>query len=177
MHAMLIDGLPKRLDALQLAFLEAGIHVTGSGSLQVAECCLRRAVVDMLIVNELSCGDRLSDVVLLAQRRSPKLVTILLTHDVAAATDRYSDAFSSLTCVLEDSADPRLVAGMARASRAGRAACHVTGAPAVPSAPPHTPSPTETRETPDMPVFQTSRRVQSDANIDRRPDRQSLAYA
>ena len=85
---------------------------------------------------------------------------------IAALLDRECRAYS---------ADPRLVAGMARASRAGRAACHVSGAPATPAAPAHTPTPRAPTEAPEQPVFQTTRR-QRPAPQEARPQN-TLAYA
>ncbi|EBA09939.1 hypothetical protein [Sagittula stellata] len=123
MHAMLLDSDIPRLDRLQIAFLEAGIHVTGSGSLSVAECCLRRAVADVLLVDLDTAGAYLPEIVTLAERRNPRLVTLFLSDAVSAATDRWSDRFASLHCVLEGVSEAGLVARMARASLAGRARC------------------------------------------------------
>ncbi len=110
MHAMLIDSQPRRLERMQIAFLEAGIHVTGSGSLAVAECCLRRAVVDILLIEEPAGGHRLAEIIGLAQSRNPRLITILLTSDVLRSSSRLAARFESLHRVLEDDSDPRLVA-------------------------------------------------------------------
>ncbi|WP_370310926.1 hypothetical protein [Salipiger bermudensis] len=123
MHAMLLDSDIPRLDRLQIAFLEAGIHVTGSGSISVAECCLRRAVADVLLVDLDTAGAYLPEIVTLAERRNPRLVTLFLSDAVSAATDRWSDRFGSLHCVLEGVSEAGLVARMARASLAGRARC------------------------------------------------------
>jgi DNA-binding NtrC family response regulator len=128
MHAMIVDHDAERLDHSQIAFLEAGIHVTGSGSLAVAETCLRRAVVDVLVLDA-ECGpSRIASLTALAQRRNPRLVTLILTDDVAATTDLYSDAVTSLHCVLDGDVSPRMVARMAQASLAGRAACRLVPA-------------------------------------------------
>lgn len=125
MHAMLVDTAARRLDHLQIAFLEAGIHVTGSGSMAVAECCLRRAVVNVLVIEEAGVGPHMAKVIDLAQARNPRLAAILLTSNVARATERYTERFPSLHCVLDAYADPKVVARMALASVAGQAVCKV----------------------------------------------------
>jgi hypothetical protein len=140
MHAMIVDLDASRLEHSQIAFLETGIHVTGSGSFAVAETCLRRAVVDAALTT-------------LAQRRNPRLVTLMLTPDVAGTTDLYSDAVSSLHCVLDGDVAPRMVARMAQASLAGRAACRLT--PAQAERAPQTPVQDPQRP---QPVFTTTRR-------------------
>lgn len=146
MHAMIVDLDAGRLERSQIAFLETGIHVTGSGSLAVAETCLRRAVVDVLVLDA-DCGaQRIGELTALAERRNPRLVTLILARDVAAATDFYSDAIGSLHCVLDGQVAPRMVARMAQASLAGRAACRMTPV----RADPETQAP--------RPVFQTTRR-------------------
>ncbi|SMX49550.1 hypothetical protein [Maliponia aquimaris] len=146
MHAMIVDLDAGRLERSQIAFLETGIHVTGSGSLAVAETCLRRAVVDVLVLDA-DCGaQHIAELTALAERRNPRLVTLMLARDVGAATDFYSDAIGSLHCVLDGLVAPRMVARMAQASLAGRAACKMTPVRAdqEPLAP--------------RPVFQTTRR-------------------
>lgn len=146
MHAMMVDLDAGRLERSQIAFLEAGIHVTGSGSLAVAETCLRRAVVDLLVLDA-DCGpERIAALCALAERRNPRLVTLMLARDVGATTDLYSDAIDSLHCVLDGLMTPRMVARMAQASLAGRAACRLTPVRAV------------QEEPAPRPVFHTTRR-------------------
>ena len=153
MHAMIVDLDPTRLERSQIAFLETGIHVTGSGSFAVAETCLRRAVVDVLVIDA-DCGaERIISLTALAERRNPRLVTILLARKVGEVIDLYSDAMSTLHCVLDARVSPRVVARMAQASLAGRATCKLTPAMAdsVPQAPAQEPPA-------PRPVFSTTRR-------------------
>ncbi|WP_305971213.1 MULTISPECIES: hypothetical protein [unclassified Mameliella] len=150
MHAMIVDHDATRLERSQIAFLEAGIHVTGSGSHAVAETCLKRAVVDVLVLDD-DCGpERIAALTALAQRRNPRLVTLMLAGDVGAATDLYSDAVTSLHCVLDGRVSPRMVARMAQASLAGRAACKMTPVRADSAPQPAQDMP--------LPVFSTTRR-------------------
>jgi DNA-binding NarL/FixJ family response regulator len=128
MHAMIVDSRPDRLDLTQIALLEAGIHVTGSGSLAVAECCLRRARVDLLVLDLDLGARRTGEIIALAERRNPRLVTLVLTPDVAAVTDSYTQIFHSVHCVLGADVAPALVARMAQASLAGGTIARVAGA-------------------------------------------------
>lgn len=128
MHAMIVDSRPTRLDLTQIAFLEAGIHVTGSGSLAVADCCLRRAVVDLLVLDAEVAGRRTGEIIALAERRNPRLVTLVLTRNVASVTDTYTEVFQSVHCVLEADVPPAMVARMAQASLAGRTIARVAAA-------------------------------------------------
>ncbi|MEN9062234.1 hypothetical protein [Ponticoccus litoralis] len=128
MHAMIVDSRPTRLDLTQIAFLEAGIHVTGSGSPAVADCCLRRAVVDLLVLDAEVAGRRTGEIIALAERRNPRLVTLVLTRNVASVTDTYTEVFQSVHCVLEADVPPAMVARMAQASLAGRTIARVAAA-------------------------------------------------
>lgn len=158
MHAMIVDLDAERLERSQIAFLEAGIHVTGSGSLAVADTCLRRAMIDVLVVDADINPDRIAALTALAERRNPRLVTLMLAEDVSETTDLYSDAVTSLHCVLDGRVSPRMVARMAQASLAGRAACRI--APARPE-----PETAPVDDTPSQPVFSTTRRKVAPALI------------
>lgn len=156
MHAMIVDLDAGRLERIQIAFLESGIHVTGSGSMAVAETCLKRAVVDLLVLDA-ACGpDRIAQLTALAERRNPRLVTLILAQDLEATTDLYSDAVTSLHCVLGDRVSPRVVARMAQASLAGRAACRMT--PVATDRAPIEQTPVQPMEREPLPVFTTTRR-------------------
>jgi len=160
MLAMIVDPDAGRLERSQIAFLEAGIHVTGSGSLAVAETCLRRAMVDLLVIDSRCGSDRIAALTALAERRNPRLVTLMLTDDVSGATDLYSDAVTSLHCVLDGDVAPRMVARMAQASLAGRAACKVT----PPRAERRVPVPPVDETSVSQPVFSTTRRKHAAVN-------------
>ncbi|MFW2587671.1 hypothetical protein [Sagittula sp. SSi028] len=122
MHALFLDSRPDRLDLLQIAFLEAGIHVTGSGSLGVVECCLRRAMVDVLVLDEVRAGRHASDIAAMAMRRNPKVVTLMLADQPDAVADQWSDRISSLCGVMEHDCAPAQIARMAKAALAGQGA-------------------------------------------------------
>ncbi|MEQ5868408.1 hypothetical protein J4E08_00695 [Sagittula sp. NFXS13] len=133
MHALLLDSRPDRLDRLQIAFLEAGIHVTGSGNLAVAECCLRRAMVDVLLMDETAAGGYAGDIAAMAERRNLKVVTLMLAGDPDAMADACADRIKSLHGVMEHDSDPGKVARMARAALGGRGGAKAAG-PAVQAA-------------------------------------------
>lgn len=162
MHAMILDTLSDRLDLTQIAFLEAGIHVTGSGSLAVAETCLRRAVVDLLVIEHEGAGQRAGDIIAQAERRNPRLVTLMLTQDVAGASDAFTGTFASLHCVLDADVAPEMVTRMAQASLAGRALCRASACKPAPARPvpdrAAAPEPDLAETVEDRPVFSSSRR-------------------
>ncbi|MCT4611472.1 MAG: hypothetical protein N4A70_19960 [Pelagimonas sp.] len=135
MHAMILDKSPKRLEQEQIAFIESGIDVTGSGSLAVAEACLKRSVIDILVIDRRSAGQRFAEFVRLAEYRNPNLVTITLTPDVSGDTDRLVQAFPSVHVVLGSEVSPTVAARMAMASIAGQAQCNVAAPQPTPTAP------------------------------------------
>lgn len=120
MHALLLDSRHDRLDRLQIAFLEAGIHVTGSSSLAVAECCLRRAMVDLVLIDEGAAGAYAGDLVAMAERRNGRVVTLVMAAQPDETADAWSPRMASLHGVLDHDADPAQVARMARAALSSR---------------------------------------------------------
>lgn len=123
MHVLIVDNSPKRLELGQLAFIEAGLDVTGSGSLAVAYACLGRAPMDILVIDRRSAGQHFAQLVRKAEERNPHLVTITLTPDVAGDTDRLVQAFPSVHAVLGDEIAPAMAAKIAMASIVGQAMC------------------------------------------------------
>lgn len=123
MHVLIVDNSPKRLELGQLAFIEAGLDVTGSGSLAVAYACLGRAPMDILVIDRRSAGQHFAQLVRKAEERNPHLVTITLTPDVAGDTDRLVQAFPSVHAVLGAEIAPAMAAKIAMASIVGQAMC------------------------------------------------------
>ncbi|CUH76483.1 hypothetical protein [Tropicibacter naphthalenivorans] len=116
MHALVLDNNTKRLEQGQIAFLQEGLQVTGSGSIAVAEIALDRFDVDILVIDRRTAGKRFAEIVRTAERRNPKLVSIALTPDVSGDTDRMVQAFPSMHCVLGDDLSPSVAAKLAMAS-------------------------------------------------------------
>lgn len=100
MQALIIDREASRLDHCQIALMNAGVQVTGTGSLTVAETCIARLGVDLLVIEKTTLGDALGDTLGMAEDRNPHLVTILRTPDVAEDQDALAPYFGSLHAVL-----------------------------------------------------------------------------
>jgi hypothetical protein len=164
MQALILDCSPRRLELGQIAFIEAGITVTGSGSLAVAETCLKLGAVDVLVIDRRSAGTRFAEIVRLAELRNPALITITLTPEVEGDTDRLISAFPSVHAVLGAEVAPQVAVRMALASMGGQVSCaaipqrraqpasateptpETTMAPAATQAPVHEPAPQPTAE-------------------------------
>ena len=116
MYALILDNNPRRLEQGQMAFLEEGVQITGTGAIPVALTCIDRFGVDVLVIDRRSAGKRFAEVVRLAERRNPNLVTIALTPDVSGDTDRMVQAFPSMSCVLGADLSPNVAAKLALAS-------------------------------------------------------------
>ncbi|MEX0367923.1 MAG: hypothetical protein AB3N22_17790 [Ruegeria sp.] len=100
MQALIIDREAARLDHCQIALMNAGVQVTGTGSLLVAETCIARLGVDLLVIEKSTIGDALGDTLGMAEDRNPHLVSILRTADVAEDQDALSPHFASLHAVV-----------------------------------------------------------------------------
>ncbi|WP_299654272.1 hypothetical protein [uncultured Tateyamaria sp.] len=100
MQALIIDREAARLDHCQIALMNAGVHVTGTSSLLVAETCINRMKVDLLVIEKTCVGDALGDTLGMAEDRNPYLVSVLRTPDVGADHDALSAHFPSLHCIL-----------------------------------------------------------------------------
>lgn len=100
MQALIIDQEATRLDDSLIGLMQAGIQVTGTGNLLVAETCISQFGVDLLVIEKTTIGDALGDTLGMAEDRNPYLVSILRTPDVVADQDELSDHFPSLHCVV-----------------------------------------------------------------------------
>ena len=100
MQALIIDRQADRLDHCQIALMNAGVQVTGTGSLLVAETCIQRLGVDLLVIEKSTIGDALGDMLGMAEDRNRHLVSILRTPDVSEDQDALSPHFPSLHCIV-----------------------------------------------------------------------------
>ena len=116
MQALIIDNVTNRLNRHMIAFLEAGMQVTGTASIAVAETCLNQMPVDVLMVHGDSVGDALGDLIGMAEDGNQQLVSILLSSGVNTDTDDLPDHFPSLHCVLGETVPSALVARLGLAS-------------------------------------------------------------
>ncbi|MGH1414284.1 MAG: hypothetical protein ACRBB0_12395 [Pelagimonas sp.] len=123
MHCLIVDTQPGRLDLSMIAFLEAGLQVTGTGNLQVAEACLRRSLVDVLVIDKGPKGPSHARLLRLAETRNSQLVTMFLTPTVERDSEPVPRAYPSVHCVLGANVNPNLVAKLALASLAEKTVC------------------------------------------------------
>lgn len=100
MQALIVDTMTSRRDHSLIKLMEAGVHVTGTGSVAVAETCILRLGVDLLVVDKATVGDALGDILGMAEERNPFVVSILRTPDVTVDQDELSPHFPSLHCVV-----------------------------------------------------------------------------
>lgn len=100
MQALIIDKEAARLDHSLMTLMKAGIQVTGTGSLPVAETCISCLGADLLVMERETVGDALGDILGMAEDRNPYLVSILRTPDVGKDQDELSPHFASLHCVV-----------------------------------------------------------------------------
>lgn len=100
MQALIIDREAKRLDHSLISLMQAGVQVTGTGSLLVAETCIKHMGVDLLVIEKSTIGDALGDTLGMAEDRNPHLVAVLRTPDVARDQDELSGHYASLHCVV-----------------------------------------------------------------------------
>lgn len=100
MHALIIDQNANLLDECQMTLMNAGLQVTGTRSVHVAETCIQRVGVDLLVMERMTVVDALGDLLGLAEDRNPNLVTVLRTQDVAQDQDALVPHFASLHCVI-----------------------------------------------------------------------------
>lgn len=152
MQCLVVDTQAARLDKTMIAFLEAGLQVTGTSSLLVAEACMRRSLVDVLVIDKGRKGPDHARLLRLAEMRNNRLVTLFITPTVERDSDPVPRAYPSVHCVLGADVDPGLVAKLALASLAEKTVC--SGLDAEPLLT-RVAFSTETGE--DAPVFHSSR--------------------
>ncbi len=112
MQALLIDMNPRRLERTMIAWMNAGLQVTGSASIQVAETCLLRMPVDVLLIEKDSIGDALGDTIGMAEELNPNVITVVLTDDVNTDLDELPQHFGSIHAVIGPDIVPDMLARM-----------------------------------------------------------------
>ena len=120
MQALVIDADGPRMDGTLLALIEAGFVATGTTNLQVAETCLCRQSVDVLIIDRETAGDAFGDTLGFAEDCNAQLVSVLRTANVLPDFDTLPEHFPSLHYILDRDVSADVAAQLALASRAGR---------------------------------------------------------
>lgn len=122
MQALLIDTNSIRLERTMIAWMNAGLHVTGSASIAVAETCLLRMPVDVLLIEKDSVGDALGDTIGMAEELNPNVITVLLSDDVDTDLSELSEHFDSLHAVMGPDIVPDMLARLGQSWLTQRAA-------------------------------------------------------
>lgn len=147
MHCLIVDTQADRLDDSMIAFLNAGVQVTGTSSLPVAKACLRRNEIDVLLIDHCLRNPKHLELVRMAEQRNPDLVTLLVSSNVMRDFETQTLAFSSIQSVLGEDVDPCLMVKMALGSAARH---HIAPARRM------TPTPAPVAQM-SAPVFQSAR--------------------
>lgn len=119
MNCLIVDSQADRLDDSIVAFLDAGLQVMGTSSLQVAQAYVRRSEIDVLVFDQSLRSSPNLQLVRTAELRNTSLVTLMISADVAREADILTQAFPSVHCILGEDVDPRLAAKLALASLSG----------------------------------------------------------
>lgn len=116
MQVLLLDKMTHRLDRCLVSFIEAGIGVVGSGSVAVADVCLRRHFVDLLVITAEAAGKGTRTLINTAEQRNPNVATILLAADVERASAIAAQSLPSVHCTLSADSTPDQIMRFAMAS-------------------------------------------------------------
>jgi len=107
-----------RID-LEIAFSKAGFEILSTGHQAIAESCIRRGVVDLLIMSE-RVGKRLThSLSLLAECRNPMVETILMTPRTDPDIDELFLLLPSLHCIVDPDVAPEVIIKLAMAAIKG----------------------------------------------------------
>lgn len=118
MKCLIVDTQADRLDDSMIGFLDAGLQVMGTSSLQVAQAYVRRSEIDVLVFDQSLRSSPQIQLVRAAEVRNTGLITLVISSDVAREADILTQAYPSVHCILGEDVDPRLVAKLALASLA-----------------------------------------------------------
>jgi hypothetical protein len=116
MQVLLLDKMAQRVDRCLIGFMQAGVQVMGSGSVAVADTCLQRCFVDLLVITTEAAGSGTRTLIGTAETRNPNVATILLAADVARATDIAAQSLPSVHCILSADSPPEQIVRFALAS-------------------------------------------------------------
>ncbi len=116
MQVLIVDDDIIRQTDLSLAFMEAGLHTNGTACHAVAESCIRRSWIDLVVMAETVAGRLTHHLALLAEWRNPLAATILLTPRQDEDVEELFLLIPSLHCLLAPDTDPDLVIKLSLAS-------------------------------------------------------------
>lgn len=151
MQALIVDDNIARQTELTIALMETGFQVTATTSHAVADSCIRRGWIDVLVMDERVCGRLTHSLALLAEWRNAMSSCILMTSRTSEEIEELFLLIPSLHCLLAPDIDPVRVASIAVASvsgaRRGAAPMMLTKAHRV------------AEMVDEMPIFASSRRA------------------
>lgn len=119
MHVLIVDGDIDRQAQLTKELMGSGFQTTTTGCLNVAETCIRRGMIDLLVMAERMDGRLTHSLALLAEYRNPMAATMLLTPRTDADVDELYLLLPSLHCLIAPDSPARLVAKLAVAAVSG----------------------------------------------------------
>ncbi len=96
MQALIVDNRAPRMDEHVLACICAGMQVTGTANIAVAEACLSHNKIDLLIADEWTLQDALGDFIGMAEDLQPGIATFLQSHQTDTLMDELPQHFPSL---------------------------------------------------------------------------------
>jgi len=119
MQVLIVNDQVDRQVELAIAFIQSGFQTTSTSSQLVAESCIRRGTVDLLVIAERVGGQLAHSLALLAEYRNPMVVTMLLTDRTDQDLDELYLLLPSLHCILSPRTAPELMTRLAVASVTG----------------------------------------------------------
>jgi len=119
MHALIVNDDIDRQAELTMELMRTGFQATTTGCLNVAETCIRRSMIDLLVLCERTNGRLTHSLALLAEYRNPLVATMLLTPRTDADVDELYLLLPSLHCLVAPDSPARLIAKLAVAAVSG----------------------------------------------------------
>lgn len=119
MHILIVDDDATRQTELTYAFMVLGFQTTATASHAVAESCIRRDWVDLLLMPERVSQRLTHSLALLAEWRNPMVATMLLSPRSGEDSEELFDLIPSLYCLLAPETATNRVTAFALASITG----------------------------------------------------------
>lgn len=119
MQVLIVDNEIDRQAEITIALMRSGFQATSTGCLNVAETCIRRGIVDLLVMTERVNRRLTHSLALLAEYRNPMVATMLLTPRTDDDVDELFLLLPSLHCLIAPDSPARLIAKLAVAAVSG----------------------------------------------------------
>ena len=119
MQVLIVDDNIHRQADLTMAFMRSGFLATPTGSQKVAESCIRRGMIDLIVMSDRVGGRLTHGLALLAELKNEMVATILMTERTDDDVDELFLLLPSLHCLAAPDTAPELMARLAVASVSG----------------------------------------------------------